>query len=561
MSISDEIRERIDIVDFISQYVDLAKRGANYVGLCPFHREKTPSFVVSPEKKIFHCFGCGASGDVIGFLMRYEGYTFKEALRMLAEKAGIRHTERYRAEDDKKQRLKEIHLIALSHFREEFFKCEVAQDYFYKRGFDESAAYDFSIGYAQEEDRLLNKLDKFKREEILESGIFSDYDGKLYCRFHNRLIFPIFNENGEPIAFGGRQIKGCDGAKYINSPETILYSKSRVLYGLNWAKKSILQKKQAIVVEGYLDLIRLHTENIKNSVATLGTALNTYHLKMLKRLSPVVFMNYDTDEAGIKAMIRALPSFFETDVEGRVVTLEQGEDPDSFIRKNGREMFIERLNKGKELFSFLIQHYKESIDLSLPQGKAEFVETFLPIVEKIKDSVKKSAYISYIAKESGISSSLITSKIKDKPTSFNIETPKKEELLISCIMADLDLLQLVDDIGQFKELFEDERLRILFERLWAIYIKELPYNVNEFLEQIEDEELKSYAYGILTYSSDYPLREERAFKELLKSAVAEKKTRRLNEIRKRMEQGKDIEELIREYQKEFSALKRLKNGE
>lgn len=561
MSISDEIRERIDIVDFISQYVDLAKRGANYVGLCPFHREKTPSFVVSPEKKIFHCFGCGASGDVIGFLMRYEGYTFKEALRMLAEKAGIRYTEKYRAEDDKKQRLKEIHLIALSHFREEFFKCEVAQDYFYKRGFDESAAYDFSIGYAQEEDRLLNKLDKFKREEILESGIFSDYNGKLYCRFHNRLIFPIFNENGEPIAFGGRQIKGCDGAKYINSPETILYSKSRVLYGLNWAKKSILQKKQAIVVEGYLDLIRLHTENIKNSVATLGTALNTYHLKMLKRLSPVVFMNYDTDEAGIRAMIRALPSFFETDVEGRVVTLEQGEDPDSFVRKNGREMFIERLNKGKELFSFLIQHYKESIDLSLPQGKAEFVETFLPIVEKIKDSVKKSAYISYIAKESGISSSLITSKIKDKPTSFNIETPKKEELLISCIMADLDLLQLVDDIGQFKELFEDERLRILFERLWAIYIKELPYNVNEFLEQIEDEELKSYAYGILTYSSDYPLREERAFKELLKSAVAEKKTRRLNEIRKRMEQGKDIEELIREYQKEFSALKRLKNGE
>jgi len=561
MSISDEIRERIDIVDFISQYVDLAKRGANYVGLCPFHREKTPSFVVSPEKKIFHCFGCGASGDVIGFLMRYEGYTFKEALRMLAEKAGIRHTERYRAEDDKKQRLKEIHLIALSHFREEFFKCEVAQDYFYKRGFDESAAYDFSIGYAQEEDRLLNKLDKFKREEILESGIFSDYDGKLYCRFHNRLIFPIFNENGEPIAFGGRQIKGCDGAKYINSPETILYSKSRVLYGLNWAKKSILQKKQAIVVEGYLDLIRLHTENIKNSVATLGTALNTYHLKMLKRLSPVVFMNYDTDEAGIRAMIRALPSFFETDVEGRVVTLEQGEDPDSFVRKNGREMFIERLNKGKELFSFLIQHYKENIDLSLPQGKAEFVETFLPIVEKIKDSVKKSAYISYIAKESGISSSLITSKIKDKPTSFNIETPKKEELLISCIMADLDLLQLVDDIGQFKELFEDERLRILFERLWAIYIKELPYNVNEFLEQIEDEGLKSYAYGILTYSSDYSLRGERAFKELLKSAVAEKKTRRLNEIRKRMEQGKDIEELIREYQKEFSALKRLKNGE
>jgi len=561
MSISDEIRERIDIVDFISQYVDLAKRGANYVGLCPFHREKTPSFVVSPEKKIFHCFGCGASGDVIGFLMRYEGYTFKEALRMLAEKAGIRHTEKCKSEDDKKQRLKEIHLIALSHFREEFFKCEVAQDYFYKRGFDESAAYDFSIGYAQEEDRLLNKLDKFKREEILESGIFSDYDGKLYCRFHNRLIFPIFNENGEPIAFGGRQIKGCDGAKYINSPETILYSKSRVLYGLNWAKKSILQKKQAIVVEGYLDLIRLHTENIKNSVATLGTSLNAYHLKMLKRLSPVVFMNYDTDEAGIRAMIRALPSFFETDVEGRVVTLEQGEDPDSFVRKNGREMFIERLNKGKELFSFLIQHYKENIDLSLPQGKAEFVETFLPIVEKIKDSVKKSAYISYIAKESGISSSLITSKIKDKPTSFNIETPKKEELLISCIMADLDLLQLVDDIGQFKELFEDERLRILFERLWAIYIKELPYNVNEFLEQIEDEGLKSYAYGILTYSSDYSLRGERAFKELLKSAVAEKKTRRLNEIRKRMEQGKDIEELIREYQKEFSALKRLKNGE
>ncbi len=561
MSISDEIRERIDIVDFISQYVDLAKRGANYVGLCPFHREKTPSFVVSPEKKIFHCFGCGASGDVIGFLMRYEGYTFKEALRMLAEKAGIRYTEKYRAEDDKKQRLKEIHLVALSHFREEFFKCEVAQDYFYKRGFDESVAHDFSIGYAQEEEKLLNKLDKFKREEILESGIFSDYNGKLYCRFHNRLIFPIFNENGEPIAFGGRQIKGCDGAKYINSPETILYSKSRVLYGLNWAKKSILQKKQAIVVEGYLDLIRLHTENIKNSVATLGTALNTYHLKMLKRLSPVVFMNYDTDEAGIKAMIRALPSFFETDVEGRVVTLEQGEDPDSFIRKNGREMFIERLNKGKELFSFLIQHYKESIDLSLPQGKAEFVETFLPIVEKIKDSVKKSAYISYIAKESGISSSLITSKVRDKPTSFNIEAPKKEELLISCIMADLDLLQLVDDIGQFKELFEDERLRILFERLWAIYIKELPYNVNEFLEQIEDEELKSYAYGILTYSSDYPLREERAFKELLKSAVAEKKTRRLNEIRKRMEQGKDIEELIREYQKEFSTLKRLKNGE
>ena len=561
MSISDEIRERIDIVDFISQYVDLAKRGANYVGLCPFHREKTPSFVVSPEKKIFHCFGCGASGDVIGFLMRYEGYTFKEALRMLAEKAGIRHTEKCKSEDDKKQRLKEIHLIALSHFREEFFKCEVAQDYFYKRGFDESAAYDFSIGYAQEEEKLLNKLDKFKREEILESGIFSDYDGKLYCRFHNRLIFPIFNENGEPIAFGGRQIKGCDGAKYINSPETILYSKSRVLYGLNWAKKSILQKKQAIVVEGYLDLIRLHTENIKNSVATLGTALNTYHLKMLKRLSPVVFMNYDTDEAGIRAMIRALPSFFETDVEGRVVTLEQGEDPDSFVRKNGREMFIERLNKGKELFSFLIQHYKENIDLSLPQGKAEFVETFLPIVEKIKDGVKKSAYISYIAKESGISSSLITSKIKDKPTSFNIETPKKEELLISCIMADLDLLQLVDDIGQFKELFEDERLRILFERLWAIYIKELPYNVNEFLEQIEDEGLKSYAYGILTYSSDYSLRGERAFKELLKSAVAEKKTRRLNEIRKRMEQGKDIEELIREYQKEFSALKRLKNGE
>lgn len=557
MNISDEIRERIDIVDFISQYVDLVKRGVNYVGLCPFHKEKTPSFVVSPEKRIFHCFGCGASGDAIGFFMRYEGYTFKEALRMLAQRAGISYAENKqdKQKDDKKQRLKEIHLIALSHFRDGFSRCKTAQNYFYNRGFDEAAAHDFSIGYAQEEDKLLVKLSKFKKEEIVESGIFSDYDGKLYCRFHNRLLFPIFNENGDPIAFGGRQIKEGNGAKYINSPETALYSKSKILYGLNWAKKSIIQEKQAIVVEGYLDVIRLHTENIRNSVATLGTALNTYHLKMLKRLSSLVFMNYDADEAGTKAMIRALPSFFETDVEGRVVILEQGEDPDSFVKKNGKEMFLEKLNKGKELFSFLIQHYKKSIDLSLPQGKAEFVETFLPIVEKIKNGVKKSAYISHIAKESGISASLITSKTRDKPTSSNTETPKKEELLISCIMSDISLLQLVDDIGQFKELFEDERLHLLFEKLWTIYIKELPYDVNEFTEQIEDKELKSYAYGLLTYS----LKGEAAFKDLLKNAAVEKTKKKLNEIRKKMEQeGKDM---IKEYQEVFYTLKRLKSGE
>jgi DNA primase len=556
MNISDEIKERIDIVEFISQYVDLKKRGVNYVGLCPFHKEKTPSFVVSPEKRIFHCFGCGASGDVIGFFMRYEGYSFKEALSTLAQRAGISYTESKRDErkDEKKKRLKQIHHIVVSHFKQEFLKCKFAQDYFYKRGFDETTAHDFSIGYSQEEGKLLGKLNKFKKEEILQSGIFSEYEGRIYCRFHDRLIFPIFNENGESIAFGARQIKQGDGAKYINSPETPLFSKSKVLYGLNWAKKDIMQERRVVVVEGYFDVIRLHTEGIKNSVATLGTALNTYHLKMLKRLASSVIINYDADEAGIKAMIRVLPSFFETDIQGKVAILKQGEDPDSFIKERGKESFLERLNEGREIFSFLIEYYKKNINLSSPQGKAEFIETFLPIIEKIKDGVKKSAYVSHIAEISGISASLIMPKAESKIISFNHENPKKEELLISCIISNINLLQLVDDIGQFKSLFEDERLKYLFEKIWDIYKKNLPYNVNDFVEQIENEELKSHTYGLLTYS----LEGEKAFKELLKNTIIEKTKNKLNEIRKKMEQGD--EDMLKEYQETFYTLKKLKSG-
>ena len=349
----DEVISRNDIVDVISGYVKLKKNGSSYTGLCPFHNEKSPSFSVSGQRQLYHCFGCGAGGNVITFVMEYENMTFLEAVKMLGERAGVALPQTSMSEEDRKERgirdrLLEINKIAATYYyrqlRSENGKAGL--DYLKKRELSDSTINSFGLGYATQSTGNLYKLlkDKGYDDDILkESGLFT-YERGIHEKFWNRVIFPIMDINNKVIGFGGR-VMGDAKPKYLNSPETRLFDKSRNLYGLNIARTS--RKPNMIICEGYMDVISMHQAGFNQAVASLGTALTPGHARLLKRYTDNVLITYDSDEAGVKAALRAIPILKEAGLSTKVINMRPYKDPDEFIKAMGAEAFQERIDNAE----------------------------------------------------------------------------------------------------------------------------------------------------------------------------------------------------------------------
>ncbi|MEW5952374.1 MAG: DNA primase [Bacillota bacterium] len=395
------VRFKIDILEIISESVRLEKKGRNYIGNCPFHQDKDPSFTVSPEKQIFYCFGCHAGGNIFKFLMLRDNLEFPEAVRALAERAGISIPEsagRQEARVRQESRAREINAEAVAYFQRCLENYPEAGNYLTRRGISSAVKDTFSLGYAPNSwDGLLKHLGTrgYKARELVEAGLVSDGDKRVYDRFRGRIMFPIRDERGRVVGFGGRVLDSSH-PKYLNSPETSVFNKSRVLFGLDLAKRGILEKGCAVVMEGYLDVITAHRCGINNAVASLGTSLTRDQGRLLLKFTKNVFIAYDADTAGVAATVRGLDLLQELGCRVKVVNIPPGEDPDDFIRNNGPEGWQTLLNNAEQLLEFKIRQAALRPDSSAG-GKSAILDAVLPNLALITDEVERVDAIQLVA--------------------------------------------------------------------------------------------------------------------------------------------------------------------
>ena len=445
--IINEVRQSNDIVDVISQYVHLKRSGRNFFGLCPFHNEKSPSFSVSPDKQIFHCFGCGVGGNVITFVSKIEGLNFVETVQMLAERANIQLPTLENNGDIQKEILKDkvykVNEFAAEYYHQNLYKTQakIAQEYVKKRQLSNETLKSFRIGFSGKFNELYQELKKqgFEEREILESGLVNKNDrGQYIDRYRNRLMFPICDVRGRVIAFGGRVLDDSK-PKYINSPENIVYSKGRHLFGLNVAKKG--DTKKILIVEGYMDVISLHQRGITNVVASLGTALTEQQGWLLRKNSEQIILSFDSDEAGIKAKLRSIEILQNMGCDLRVLQLEGAKDPDEYILKYGNMRFQNAVDKALSVIEFKVKILKKDLNLENTNDKIKFLNEIAKLISKVDNTIEREVYIEKIAKEYDISKEAIYAEVnkltyknsksekileKSKPIIIHKKTEKRE---------------------------------------------------------------------------------------------------------------------------------------
>ena len=405
--IIEEVRMKNDIVDVVSQYVKLTRRGSSYFGLCPFHNEKTPSFSVTPSKQMYYCFGCGAGGNVFNFVMEYENYSFGEALSHLADRAGVQlprieYSSEAREKAKQRETLLEINRQAAQYFYYQLRResGQIGYRYLTDRGLSDETIRKFGLGYS---DKFSDDLYKFLKgkgygdDQLRDSGLFNvDERHGMYDKFWNRVIFPIMDVNNRVIGFGGR-VMGEGKPKYLNSPETKIFDKSRNLYGLNVARTS--RKPYLILCEGYMDVISMHQSGFTNAVASLGTSLTSGHASLLKRYTQEVLLLYDSDEAGVKAALRAIPILREAGINSRVVDLKPHKDPDEFIKTEGAEAFQQRLDQARDSFMFRVSVSEKDFPMEEPQGQNRFFERCARLLLELSDELERNLYIEAIVRQ------------------------------------------------------------------------------------------------------------------------------------------------------------------
>lgn len=423
----EEVKIRSDIADIISDYIQLKPSGSNYKGLCPFHNEKTPSFHVNTTKQIFKCFGCGEGGDVISFIMKIENLEFMDAVRFLAEKCGIEINnnidEATKVKLGKIKRYQEIHVAAARFFFSNLMqKNNPGYKYLIKRGLDEKIIKNFGLGYALDSwDTLKNYLlsNKYSIEEIKECGLVgqSKKNDNYYDKFRNRVMFPIFDYKGNVIGFGGRVLDDSL-PKYLNSEDTLIFNKRFNLYGLNFARKHIGNSRTIILVEGYMDLISLYQYGVKNVVATLGTALTDSQAQLIKKFADNVVLSYDSDSAGVNASLRAIGILEKSGLKPRILNLGKSKDPDEFVRANGLDEMLKRVDNAVDSTRFRIDVLHKKYDSSNPEETVEFLKESIKILNTIKSPIELDYYIKYLSEITGTSEVVIKSE-------FNIKSPEK----------------------------------------------------------------------------------------------------------------------------------------
>lgn len=571
MSYSDQVVDQIqslnDIVEVISSYLSLKRAGRNFKANCPFHQEKTPSFIVNPDKQIFHCFGCGVGGDVFSFLMKHEQMSFPEALKHLADRVHVMLPESKTIPSKEKSQLErfyQIYSLAAEFYHHNLKHPErgkIARAYLQKRAFGETEIETFQIGFALPEWRTLYEfLSKkgFVDQELIRSGILQrSAQGKTYDLFRNRVMFPIFNVQGKPIAFGGR-VMGDEMPKYLNSPESPIFQKRKEMYALHLAKKAVAlsqEIRRILIVEGYLDCIRLHANGFSNAVATLGTSLTSEHVRILKRYADEALVVFDGDKAGEQASLRGLDIFLEEGMSVKVLCLPKGFDPDDLIRVKGKEAMTQLLEQSQDVFDFklqvLLKKYNKSDSLGLLKITSEFIETFA----KIKSPVLTDRYLKKLAVTLGVEEASLRAellKLKSKQSQkpsfselrpFQKETrkaePPAEKMLISLIFQDPSYFQM------FKELFPNyvfvgDRTKEIFD-LCGHLLQTLNSKItaSQLLNRIQKAPLKNYVSELLLTEWRVEDREA-AFQDLVKKIKGQERDQRLLSLRNQISQAEEM---------------------
>ncbi len=468
-SFAEKVKQQADIVRVIGEYVRLKKTGQNFTGLCPFHQEKTPSFAVHPVRQIYHCFGCGAGGDVFKFVMEMDKSPFPEAVRTVAEKCGIpvpRPRERSpeeKRENQQRSALVEMHREAAAFFARQLQEApegKVAAAYLEDRGLDRAAMARFGLGFAPSSgDALLRHLKSKYQEKLLEaSGLFSrDQSGRLYDRFRRRIIFPIANDAGKIIAFGGRAM-GDDQPKYLNSPETPIYSKSSVLYHLDRGKESLRRDDFGILVEGYMDAIAVARAGIMNVVASCGTSLAEPQIKLLARFTHRVVVNYDPDTAGQAATERSLALLLEKEFDVRVLALPGGADPDKFLKEQGAEAYKKLLAQAPPYLDYLIGRARQ-MDRLTAAGKVAALNFLMPYVQRLPNRLLRSEWATRIASELRVDEPVLREALRRAAAERRSEVKPKAELLAPAVRpAERRLMQMLVEAEGFREKLAHEIL-------------------------------------------------------------------------------------------------------
>jgi DNA primase len=409
-SFVEDVRRVADIVRVISEHVALRKMGTSWKGLCPFHQEKTPSFNVRQEPAVFHCFGCGEGGDVFKFVMLRERVSFPESIEMLARRFGVPVPEgRVEPGPDRKEREEMLALMeaAAEHFTRTFWAAggTKAREYLLGRGFRKDTLEKVRAGAARDAwDDLLGALrGRFSPALMLKAGLVLERQGKEghYDRFRNRAVFPILGESGKVVAFGARALDGSE-PKYLNSPESPVYSKSRILYGLSWARPAVVREKRAVLMEGYLDVARAIEAGVAEAVATCGTALTGQHARLLQRFAETAVLNFDQDEAGQKAARRSLEVLLEEGIRVRIVELPEGHDPDTYLKAEGAEAYRKRLDEAPEAVEWLMRRAESACDIGSPSGKAAFLSAVMPALVRTANAVERQAWLSRVVERGSL---------------------------------------------------------------------------------------------------------------------------------------------------------------
>jgi len=434
----EEIRSAASIVDVISEFVQLRKRGKNYIGLCPFHSEKTPSFTVSEEKQIYHCFGCHAGGNVFKFLMEFEKISFVESVQELAEKSGI--TLEYNDEGLEERQTEQELLFDINHSVGRYFsdnllhndEGEIARNYFDKRKIKLQTQRSFGLGYSLPgKDNLVDFLtkDKIDIDKALSLGLIgSNESGRLYDKFSGRIIFPIFSPNGRVVAFAGRVLDTAQKtAKYLNSPESLIYTKGRTLYGLSLAKDEIRKLDKAIIVEGYMDLISLFQNGIKNVVAVSGTALTDEQVQLLSRYTKNVVLLFDADTAGIKASMRSIEILLRKNMDVKIASVPEGEDPDSYVNKFGKESFDGIIQKAQNFLEYQSTYYENQGMFEDPAKTAEAIRELVKPVALISDELKRTLLLKNISKKFNLREMLLEEELRKILKDLNKNQERERE--------------------------------------------------------------------------------------------------------------------------------------
>lgn len=564
----EEIRSSNDIVDVISQYVILKRSGRSFFGLCPFHKEKSPSFSVSPDKQIFHCFGCGVGGNVIHFVSKIENLDFKETIELLADRANIELPTLNNYEDDKKAMLKaKVYTIneeAAKFYHENLYKptSKQAQEYIKKRKLDNKTLKAFLIGYSGKFDELYRflKAKGFQEEEILASSLVNKTeDGKFIDRFRKRLMFPIQDTRGKVIAFGGRVLDDSK-PKYINSPENIVYSKGKQLFGLNNAKKG--DTKRMIIVEGYMDAISLYQRGITNAVASLGTALTEQQGRLLRKNCEQVIIGYDSDGAGQAATMRGLEILQNMGCDIRILQLYGAKDPDEFIIKYGPERFLKCVDSAISLVEFKVKILKQGLNIENTNDKIKFLNQIAKILANVDNNIEKEIYIDKISQEYKISKEAIygevnkltyaknkESKILEKPASSFMRKEKvvdnkiddaliKREKMVIYILINYpqeSYLRIKETITP--DDFHIEKNKEILKKLYE-HIEKGNSNTN-ILDLFQDTEIVNYLSGIMSY--DFEMTDiKKGIEDLISVYTKEKLVYQRNDIIKRLENTENL---------------------